>query len=83
MSQAESGPDEQANEPAEITFDEHLHPARPRASWNAAPPALAGGVLRSGHQHYIRRLRHGYCAVEPRRMTLRKGFGGLKSLYLN
>lgn len=31
MSQAESRPDEQANEPAEITFDEHLHPARPRA----------------------------------------------------
>jgi len=32
MSQAaESGPDDQANEPTEITFDEHLHPARPRA----------------------------------------------------
>ena len=31
MSQmAQSGPDDQANEPAEITFDEHLHPARPR-----------------------------------------------------
>ena len=27
---AESIPDDQANEPAEITFDEHLHPARPR-----------------------------------------------------
>ncbi|MGV9803759.1 maltose alpha-D-glucosyltransferase [Mycobacterium sp. NPDC003449] len=24
-------PDDQANEPTEITFDEHLHPARPRA----------------------------------------------------
>jgi trehalose synthase len=32
MSQAaESVPDDQANEPTEITFDEHLHPARPRA----------------------------------------------------
>jgi trehalose synthase len=32
MSQAaESAPDEQANEPADITYDEHLHPARPRA----------------------------------------------------
>jgi trehalose synthase len=31
MSQtAESTPDEQANEPTEITFDEYLHPARPR-----------------------------------------------------
>jgi trehalose synthase len=31
MSQmAESLPDDQHNEPAEITFDEHLHPARPR-----------------------------------------------------
>ncbi len=31
MSQtAESSPDDQPNEPAEITFDEHLHPARPR-----------------------------------------------------
>ncbi len=31
MSQtAESLPDDQANEPTEITFDEHLHPARPR-----------------------------------------------------
>lgn len=28
---AESRPDDQANEPAEITYDEHLHPARPRA----------------------------------------------------
>ena len=28
---AESEPEEQANEPTEITFDEHLHPARPRA----------------------------------------------------
>lgn len=26
-----AAPDDQANEPAEITFDEHLHPARPRA----------------------------------------------------
>jgi trehalose synthase len=32
MSQtAESEPDDQVNEPTEITFDEHLHPARPRA----------------------------------------------------
>jgi trehalose synthase len=32
MSQAaESEPGDQANEPTEITFDEHLHPARPRA----------------------------------------------------
>jgi trehalose synthase len=32
MSQtAESDPEDQANEPADITFDEHLHPARPRA----------------------------------------------------
>jgi trehalose synthase len=32
MSQAEeSGPEDQVNEPTEITFDEHLHPARPRA----------------------------------------------------
>lgn len=32
MSQAaESGPEDQPNEPTEITFDEHLHPARPRA----------------------------------------------------
>jgi trehalose synthase len=31
MSQAaESKPEDQVNEPAEITFDEHLHPARPR-----------------------------------------------------
>ena len=31
MSQmAQSGPDDHANEPTEITFDEHLHPARPR-----------------------------------------------------
>ncbi|WP_029113671.1 maltose alpha-D-glucosyltransferase [Mycobacterium sp. URHB0044] len=31
MSQmAQSAPDDQPNEPAEITFDEHLHPARPR-----------------------------------------------------
>lgn len=27
---AEPAPDEQPNEPTEITFDEHLHPARPR-----------------------------------------------------
>jgi trehalose synthase len=27
---AESVPEDQANEPSEITFDEHLHPARPR-----------------------------------------------------
>jgi trehalose synthase len=32
MSQtAESDPEDQANEPADITFDEHLHPARPRS----------------------------------------------------
>lgn len=32
MSQAaKSGPEDQANEPTEITFDEHFHPARPRA----------------------------------------------------
>jgi trehalose synthase len=32
MSQsAESGIEDQANEPTEITFDEHLHPARPRS----------------------------------------------------
>ena len=32
MSQsAESEPEDQVNEPTEITFDEHLHPARPRA----------------------------------------------------
>ncbi|ORA33671.1 maltose alpha-D-glucosyltransferase [Mycobacterium aquaticum] len=32
MSQvAEPEPDDQTNEPTEITFDEHLHPARPRA----------------------------------------------------
>ncbi|MCP9271390.1 maltose alpha-D-glucosyltransferase [Mycolicibacterium arenosum] len=32
MSQAaESDPEDQGNEPTEITFDEHLHPARPRA----------------------------------------------------
>ena len=32
MSQsAESGVEDQANEPTEITFDEHLHPARPRS----------------------------------------------------
>jgi trehalose synthase len=32
MSQAaESGLEDQANEPTEITFDEHLHPARPRS----------------------------------------------------
>ncbi|HKV20045.1 MAG TPA: maltose alpha-D-glucosyltransferase [Mycobacterium sp.] len=32
MSQAaESEPEDQTNEPTEITFDEHLHPARPRA----------------------------------------------------
>jgi trehalose synthase len=31
MSQtAQPAPDDQPNEPAEITFDEHLHPARPR-----------------------------------------------------
>ncbi|ART72017.1 maltose alpha-D-glucosyltransferase [Mycobacterium dioxanotrophicus] len=28
---AEPEPDDQTNEPTEITFDEHLHPARPRA----------------------------------------------------
>ena len=28
---AESEPEEQVNEPTDITFDEHLHPARPRA----------------------------------------------------
>jgi len=28
---AQAVPDDQGNEPAEITFDEHLHPARPRA----------------------------------------------------
>lgn len=27
---SESGSEDQANEPAEITFDEHLHPARPK-----------------------------------------------------
>ena len=32
MSQtAESDPEDQPNEPTEITFDEHLHPARPRS----------------------------------------------------
>lgn len=32
MSEAvDLGPDDQANEPTEITYDEHLHPARPRA----------------------------------------------------
>jgi trehalose synthase len=29
--QAGSGTDDQTNEPSEITYDEHLHPARPRA----------------------------------------------------
>lgn len=29
--QAGSGTDEQPNEPSEITYDEHLHPARPRS----------------------------------------------------
>jgi trehalose synthase len=28
---AEPAPEDQSNEPAEITFDEHLHPARPRS----------------------------------------------------
>lgn len=29
--QAGSGTDDQTNEPSEITFDEYLHPARPRS----------------------------------------------------
>ncbi|MDT5239133.1 MAG: hypothetical protein QOD97_1331, partial [Mycobacterium sp.] len=27
---AEPAPEDQTNEPTDITFDEHLHPARPR-----------------------------------------------------
>lgn len=42
MSQpVESEPEDQGNEPTEITFDEHLHPARPRALQRHRPRVRA------------------------------------------
>jgi trehalose synthase len=44
---AVSDPDDQGNEPTEITFDEHLHPARPRALQRHRPRVRAPFTRRS------------------------------------